>query len=242
MFKKIFFLPVAATLMFSCSDAPKQQNLPEGVHQIVVTQTTPATRYSVMEVSENDTKYWISTSPIDVKVGDTLYYTDALKQMNFEVKELDKVFDELYLVNDVSKTLNQQPQQDMGEMKHPNTQSGFNSDIKLSIPEGGVSIADLHTNAESYVGKKVKLIGKVVKFNEAILSTNWIHIQDGTGSESQNNFDLTLTTKDVASVGDVIVIEGILNKDVDFGSGYKYDLIVQEATIVSKEQGKGTNI
>jgi hypothetical protein len=162
--------------------------------------------------------------------------------MNFEVKELDKVFDELYLVNDVSKTLNQQPQQDMGEMKHPNTQSGFNSDIKLSIPEGGVSIADLHTNAESYVGKKVKLIGKVVKFNEAILSTNWIHIQDGTGSESQNNFDLTLTTKDVASVGDVIVIEGILNKDVDFGSGYKYDLIVQEATIVSKEQGKGTNI
>ncbi len=240
--KKIYLLPLAATMLFSCNDKAQVQNVPEGVHQIVVTQTTPATRYSVMEVNEKDSKYWISTSPIDVKVGDTLYYTDALKQMNFEVKELDKVFDELFLVNDISKTLNTNTQAMQGEMKHPNTQTGFNSDIQIELPEGAVSIANVFDNPDSYVGKVVKLKGKVTKFNEAILSTNWIHIQDGTGDKQKNNFDITITTKDAAAVGDVIVIEGILNKDVDFGSGYKYNLIVQDATIKEHVTGNGAKI
>ncbi len=242
--KKIYFLPLAATLLFSCGEKEQSQNnLPQGVHQVVVTQTTPATRYSVMEVKEKDANYWISTSPIQVKIGDTLYYTDALKQMNFEVKELDKTFDELYLVTDIATTLENKVQAPHGEMiQHPNTKTGFNSDIKIETPEGGVSVADIYAKADELVGQKVKLKGKVIKFNEAILGKNWIHIQDGSGNEANSNFDMTLTTTGKANVGDVIVIEGILQKDVDFGSGYKYDLIIQEASILEQTANSGTAI
>ncbi len=234
--KKIYLLPLAATMLFSCSNEKENvQTLPQGVRQVVVTKTTDAKRYTVIEVKEKDANYWISSSPIDVKVGDTLYFTDALKQMNFEVKELDKTFDELYLVNDLTKSLESKVQAPHGEMmQHPNTKTGFNSDIKIETPEGGISIADLFSKSEEFIGKKVKLKGKVVKFNEAILSKNWIHLQDGSGDASNNNFDITITTSDAAKVGDVVVIEGILNKDVDFGAGYKYDLIIQDATINEK--------
>ncbi|MBW2290211.1 MAG: nucleotide-binding protein, partial [Deltaproteobacteria bacterium] len=68
---------------------------------------------------------------------------------------------------------------------------------------------------------------RVVKFNTGIMGRNWIHIQDGSGSEGSN--DLTVTTEDTVQVGDLVVIRGTLKMNQDFGSGYSYEILVENA-------------
>ena len=61
------------------------------------------------------------------------------------------------------------------------------------------------------------------------MGKNWIHIQDGTGEAGAN--DLTVTTSAEANTGDTVLISGTLATDKDFGYGYAYDVIVEEAEV-----------
>ncbi|MDH3360482.1 MAG: DNA-binding protein, partial [Desulfobulbaceae bacterium] len=64
-----------------------------------------------------------------------------------------------------------------------------------------------------------------------IMGKNWIHIQDGTGEPAKNTHDLVVTTMGEPATGDNVTIEGTLSADKDFGSGYHYDAIVEDATV-----------
>ena len=59
------------------------------------------------------------------------------------------------------------------------------------------------------------------------MGRNWVHLQDGTGDA--DNYDLTVTTNDDASVGDVATFEGTIALKKDFGSGYFYEVIMEQA-------------
>ena len=73
---------------------------------------------------------------------------------------------------------------------------------------------------------------KVVKSLSGIMGTNWLHIQDGTGEPGAN--DLTVTSDTVAPVGATVLVEGVLVLDKDFGSGYRYAVIVENAEVVAE--------
>ena len=51
------------------------------------------------------------------------------------------------------------------------------------------------------------------------------------GTKGENRSDLTFTTKDVVQVGDTVTFEGTLAIDREFGAGYVYPLIVEDAVI-----------
>lgn len=78
-------------------------------------------------------------------------------------------------------------------------------------------------------GKKVTVKGKVVKVNKAVMKRNFLHIQDGTGSKGTN--DLTVTSQEIANIGDEVEITGTVVLDTDFGFGYKYPLLIEKSTI-----------
>jgi hypothetical protein len=62
------------------------------------------------------------------------------------------------------------------------------------------------------------------------MGKNWLHVRDGTGEEGTN--DLTVTTIDVLpNVGDLVLVTGPLETDKDFGMGYRYDLIIEDAEV-----------
>ena len=82
---------------------------------------------------------------------------------------------------------------------------------------------------ESLKNSTVKVKGKVVKFNAGIMNRNWIHIQDGTGDES--GYDLLVTSDDFAEVGDIIICEGTLTLDKDFGAGYYYSVVLEKSKV-----------
>jgi hypothetical protein len=90
-----------------------------------------------------------------------------------------------------------------------------------------ITIAKLLANKQLYSGKIIKIKGSVTKFNPAIMGKNWVHIQDGT--EFEGGFDLTITTDKTASVGETITFEGKIVLNKDFGYGYVYNIIMEEA-------------
>ncbi|OHC62034.1 MAG: hypothetical protein A2045_05775 [Rhodocyclales bacterium GWA2_65_20] len=95
------------------------------------------------------------------------------------------------------------------------------------------TIAALYQGKAALAGQAVSVQGKVVKVNNEIMGRNFLHIQDGTGDKGTN--DLTVTSKQTAAVGDQVTVTGnvVLNKD--FGAGYAYPLLMEEASITVKK-------
>jgi aspartyl/asparaginyl-tRNA synthetase len=61
------------------------------------------------------------------------------------------------------------------------------------------------------------------------MNRNWVHIQDGT--KENDKYDLTVTTLDSTTVGKVVVVEGTVAVNKDFGAGYFYEVIVENAKL-----------
>ena len=101
----------------------------------------------------------------------------------------------------------------------------------LAPPAGGRSIASVFAERAALAGATVKVRGRVVKASPNIFGTNWYHLRDGTGGEGTN--DLTVTSDVVFDVGAIVVAEGPLTVDKDLGFGYRYDAIVEGATVVA---------
>ena len=97
------------------------------------------------------------------------------------------------------------------------------------------SIADLYKEKAELTGKQVTLHGKVVKVNNQIMNRNFLHLQDGSGDPAVGTNDLTVTSDSTAAMGDEVTVTGTVVVDLDFGSGYKYPLLVEKATIAKGE-------
>ena len=93
------------------------------------------------------------------------------------------------------------------------------------------TVAEIHAQKAELSGKRVHLQGKVVKVNNGIMGKNFLHIQDGSGSAAQGDNDITVTTQQTANVGDELSIDALVTVDRDFGYGYKYALILEEAKL-----------
>jgi hypothetical protein len=98
--------------------------------------------------------------------------------------------------------------------------------------EGAATIAEIFGNKATLAGKQVTVRGKVVKVNTGIMGKNWLHLQDGSGSQTSGDHDLTVTTSEETAVGDVVTMRGPLSVDRDFGAGYAYPVILEDARLV----------
>jgi len=123
-----------------------------------------------------------------------------------------------------------------------NAASGGSEGAKAPVPSEPIKVdkakgADAYTVSETYEmagtldKKTVSVRGKVVKVSKGIMGKNWVHLQDGSGDSGKGTNNLVITTQDVPKVGDVVTAKGILYKDKDFGAGYLYKVIVEEATV-----------
>ena len=107
---------------------------------------------------------------------------------------------------------------------------------QLGHPLGGKAQLREHVAAQRRVdGKVVVIRGKVVKVTAGIMDKNWVHIQDGTGSSANGTYDLTCTTSDPLPAKDTVVtLTGTLARNRDFGAGYFYSVIVENASFSKK--------
>ncbi|MGD8425594.1 MAG: hypothetical protein PVH13_10175 [Gammaproteobacteria bacterium] len=100
----------------------------------------------------------------------------------------------------------------------------------LEKAEGGQTVAEVFAAKEQLEGETVLIRGKVVKVNANIMGKNWLHVRDGSGEEGTN--DLTITSAGaVPAVGDTVLVTGTLGLNRDFGMGYQYPVIVEDAEV-----------
>lgn len=239
---KITFIAMVAMLLInnSCTNSKK---LPEGVHEVVVKEVIQTGSYTYLNVTEKSVEQWLAVSAMVASAGETYYYKGGVKMTDFPSKELNRTFKEILFIDDISKTVDFPKKENLsGNLHNPMNMSDPNMNnpmtktpiekvqVNIEPLKGGITIAELFSKKTEYVGKTVKIKGQVTKFNPEIMEKNWIHIQDGT--EAGGEFDLTATSTITVKVGDVVTLEGKIALDKDFGYGYVYKVLLEDATLV----------
>ncbi|MFA5419453.1 MAG: GW dipeptide domain-containing protein [Bacteroidales bacterium] len=243
--KHLFFLALVLGLAISsCSNAPDSTDTSTNwSHTVTVADVIQTTNYTYLEVDENGSKYWMAIPKSDIAIGKVIYYNSGLPMTNFESKELNRTFDKVLFVQVISDDpagdgqmakmtpVANQPGTDMSseERVASNKSGGEKKKIEVDPLPGGMTLADIINTRSELAGKEVTVKGVVTKYNAAIMNRNWLHIQDGT--EAGEYYDMTITTNDEAKVGDIVVFKGTLNLNKDFGAGYTYDYIIEDATL-----------
>ncbi|KAA3611039.1 MAG: hypothetical protein D8M58_13745 [Calditrichaeota bacterium] len=229
---KLFVMVVLFTMLNACQTEDQQtsaEGLSPNMHKVVVQEIVNGKTYMYLKVKENDQKNWIATSPKDVKEGQVIYYASAMEMRDFTSKEVNRTFDKIYFVNKISDSPALSSTGTSMGSAHGRSTTPQLEDISVSPAKGGITIEQLFSKKDDYANSKIIIKGQVVKFNAQIMGKNWVHLQDGT-KDGKNN-DITITTNEVVSVGDIVIFEGkvILNKD--FGAGYSYDVILEEGVL-----------
>ena len=215
-----------------------QQNvMPTNTKVFEVAEVVQASSYSYLKVKENLNERWVAVSKREISVGDVYYYDEALEMNNFKSKDLDRTFEIIYFINQISKTpIQKQPSMGMGggmPAHSGKVESKQKSSVTLKKADGEITLQQIFANPANYTNTDFEIRGVVVKVNKEIMGKNWIHIQDGTDSEGV--YDLTITTSDVPNVDDIATFKGKLTLNKDFGSGYSYDVIMEDAALTKTE-------
>lgn len=218
-------------------DSLENNSAPAEIHTVVVKEVLQTSGYTYLRVKEGEKEHWLAITKLSAEIGQTYTYDDAAMMTNFTSKELKRTFDEILFVaklksgNGVDLKENEMPQShglnfnDISEGK----KSGEKKEIKIESKKGITTIGKILEKKVSFEGKKVKVRGEVTKFSSDILSKNWIHIEDGSSFSGKSDF--VITTDQTVKVGDVITVEGIISTDRDFGSGYFFEVIMEEAKV-----------
>ena len=104
--------------------------------------------------------------------------------------------------------------------------------VEKSAAQNGYTVGELFAKAVNLNEQTVTVKGRVVKISPNIMGKNWLHIQDGTGDPTTNTHDLVVTSSAIVEKGTIISLEGVLAADKDFGFGYRYDVLIEDAVIV----------
>ncbi|NND05425.1 MAG: hypothetical protein HKN87_03510 [Saprospiraceae bacterium] len=203
------------------------------VHEVVVEDFLHASRYTYLQVKEQGESFWIAVPFTEVEKGKRYFYQGGMRMENFKSKEHDRVFERLYLVDRVSEIPSMDPiASDRGEI---DMHGGKVKPLTESIQpiEGGIGLAQLFSDPAKYNDQILLVKGQCVKVNQNIMGKNWVHLQDGSKDDSDDSLDLTITTKEEVQVGAVVSFEGKIATDRDIGSGYHFDIIMEEAVLVN---------
>ncbi len=196
---------------YKSAESSKSESLKSESYKVIALEVLQTPKYSYLKVEgEGDglsvgEPYWIATLKNDFIEGEEYVYTGRLLKKDFESKEFSRIFDQIYLVSFIEKA------------------NGLTA-IKSKI-DGVVTIADIVSNPMDFTGRKVKVQGQIVKVNDAIMDRNWIHLVDG----SADDYDFVITSNVSVPVGHAVVFEGLISTNRDFGAGYKYELLMEDA-------------
>jgi len=217
----------------------------------VVKETLDASDYTYMRLETSGGEIWAAVTKTSVKKGDRVTVVNAMSMDGFESKTLNRKFEHIVFGNlgggsaaaaaqppaPVSShgSASETPLVSQMAAQHAAAAGGpaDAGDVRVPKAEGNDArtVAQVFAERLALVNKTVTVRGKVVKANPSIMGRNWIHIRDGSGSHEKKDDDLTVTTQDGAAVGDIVVVRGVVHVDRDFGAGYSYPVVLEDAKV-----------
>jgi len=196
-----------------------------------VAETMDASGYTYVLIDTGSEKLWVAGPRTALKVGDEVFVPEGSPIANFESKTLGRTFENIIFASAIVSGNADQAFEAGGSaaaQATPTVQvvTDF-SDITKA--EGGKTVAEIFGERKELNEQSIKVRGKVVKYMSGIMGKNWLHVKDGTGAPGTD--DLVVTTLASAKVGDKVLVSGKVAADKDFGSGYRYDVIVEDAEV-----------
>ncbi len=226
----------------AAAHAPDRQGTEGAVVTGKVLETMDSGGYTYVRIASATGEKWAAVQQAKVAVGDTVTVANAMVMRGFESKTLGRTFDEIHFGSlagggSAAPAMNPHGGGGMagGASATPST-GKITLDGPLARAEGptGRTITEVFAQKAGLANQPVAVRGKVTKFNADIMGKNWVHLQDGSGDAGKKDFDLTVTTSSVAVVGEVVLVRGIVRTDKDFGAGYAYAVLVEDATLEKK--------
>jgi len=185
--------------------------------------------YTYLRLKTKDGETWAAVSQAPVKTGAEVTIGNAMVMHDFESKALKRTFKQILFGNLVGAGSTA----GMGSAHGGVAKAPDLGDINVPKATGANArtVAEIITKRVELKDKPAVVRGKVVKYNAGIMGKNWVHLRDGTGSAADDSNDLLVTTLSSATVGDVVTAKGVVRADKDFGAGYSYRVLIEEATL-----------
>ena len=194
--------------------------------------------YTYLRLKTKDGEVWAAVGKAPVKKGDKVTVVNATMMTDFESKTLKKKFASIYFGNlagtgAAAAGAGQGMPANHEAMVKAAEASAAAAPINVPKATGANArtVAEIVTKSGELKDKAVRVRGKVVKFNPDIMGKNWIHLRDGSGNAGDGSNDVLVTTAAQAKVGDVVTLAGTVRTDKDFGSGYSYKVLVEDAKL-----------
>lgn len=194
-----------------------------------VLESIDAAGYTYLKLRTASGDVWTAVQQTKAQPGTEITVLPQLTMENFESKTLNRKFDQV-----IFGVVDGGQRAPMG--MPPGMASAAAVDVKVAKVAEAEG-ADAKTVSEIWAAravlqdKPISVRGKVVKFLPNIMGKNWLHLRDGSGTRAKGDDDLTVTTADTVAVGDVVLVRGTVRTEKDFGAGYNYAVIVEEAKV-----------
>jgi len=201
-----------------------------------IVETMNSGGYTYVLLEKDDKKTWVATDEMAVNLGQELLFYCGNEMWDFRSKPLGRTFERIYFCGPPAKTVGGAEDGKMAGKVSAGSAGAIvapteNIKVEKAAAGNAYTIAELYANKGKLDTKAVAVKGKVVKVSAGIMGKNWIHVQDGTGDAQKKTNNLVVTSQDIPEVGNIVTVNGVFKADRDFGSGYKYDAIVEDATI-----------
>jgi hypothetical protein len=210
-----------------------------------VLERIDASPYCYLRIQTAQGEVWAAVPEAKIEKGTEVTVANPMLMNNFESKTLNRTFAAVYFgtlapaggapaAPTAPAAMPGAPTAPQGQSGAPVVAMEAVSKVDKATGADARTVAEVWAQKGALKEKTVSIRGKVVKYNGGVLGKNWMHLQDGSGEVGKSNHDITVTSQDVAAKGDVVTIKGVVRLDKDFGAGYTYAVIVEDAKVVKK--------
>lgn len=220
-----------------------------------VAEVIDVATYTYVRLTTGAGEMWAAIPTTKVAVGEKVTLVNPQAMQNFTSKTLNRTFDVIQFASGLEGRGAAAPAAEgalpeghpaVGEGGGTPAMQGFGLKAGAKPGEAAAAIdpkvekatgADAKTVAELFAqktalkDKAVTVRGKVVKVTTGVLGKNWLHLRDGSGAEASKDNDIIVTSAATAAIGDTVTVKGPVHLDRDFGAGYAYSVIIEDASV-----------
>lgn len=224
----LLWSPLRANALSPNGSGDSGPSLQEISGKVVETMNSGGYTYALVE--KNGTKTWVALPQSAIAVGNEIACKPGMEMNNFKSTSLNRSFERIVFSEGLAP---------VGPVAAPAPAAPATPPeaITVSKAEGAnaQTVGEIFEKKDALTNKPVAVHGKVVKVSRNILGKNWLHLQDGTGSQTAGTNDLVVTTDSLPEVGAVVTVKGNLSRNRDFGAGYRYGVIIENAEVTGNK-------
>jgi hypothetical protein len=182
--------------------------------------------YTYLRLKTQEGETWAAVAKAPVKKGSEVTIENVMVMDNFVSKTLKKTFKTI-LFGSLAGVQSSTPGLGMATSHAINTINVADIHVPRVVGENAKTVAEIVSKSVELKDKPVQVRGKIVKYNAGIMGKNWIHLRDGSAA----NADILVTSANAAKLGDIVTVKGVVRNDKDFGAGYFYKVLIEDATL-----------